>query len=390
MPSLSILLRNPLFLISSTALLTLLLSVSVFQRQQTTLLEQNYGYYGNALARLAASQATDATLNHDLVSLQVTVRDVASNPLVLSTTIHDVENQLLVQSGSSPNTRAMLDPQIRTYTAPITFQDSIAGKVTVTLAPTSVEAAQDDAWFIGLIAVCVTLLVLSLLNLRKAESEAPEDANPDLTPAPLPGRSSGPINLHSSETPTLIGLTLQCLNLERLQAQLSSALLGKLTDQVERCLSGVNTIYSGRISAASEHCIELHFQGDDRDNTVFRALCAGRLFFQLLDQSAEGVRLQYTAAVLPVQRSASLQRQIEFAQLQRDCAAALQALPANSLLLHAQDCASATLLQRLQVQQQEQQDATWLQVQDLQPTYSGLLDKQAQQLAGLVQSASPR
>ena len=57
--------------------------------------------YGQSLANLAAKRAVDATLNHDLVSLQVVLQDVVDNPRTLLASIHDVENNLLVQAGST-------------------------------------------------------------------------------------------------------------------------------------------------------------------------------------------------------------------------------------------------------------------------------------------------
>ena len=68
------------------------------------------------LANLAAKRAVDATLNHDLVSLQqVVLQDVVDNPRTLLASIHDVENNLLVQAGS---TQASPTLPPRSFSAP--------------------------------------------------------------------------------------------------------------------------------------------------------------------------------------------------------------------------------------------------------------------------------
>ncbi|MBR9910753.1 MAG: hypothetical protein GYB33_10440 [Gammaproteobacteria bacterium] len=374
------LLRTPLFLASLTALITLLLSASIFQTQQSSLLDKRNNHYGNALASLAARQATDATLNHDLVSLQVTVRDVARNPHVLSTTIHDVENQLLVQAGSNAISRGFLPEQTRSYSAPITFQDSIAGYVTVTLDTQALYEQRDNAWLLGLVGLCLALLALSTLNLRKKPEPSPAAANSATEAAAdsdadiaLPGRNQ------TGEGAIFIALKLHCLNMPALERQLSASLRQQLVADMERYLSGINTIYSGRIHAADNRDIELHFQGDDLENTVFRAICAAQLLFRLLDGRRDGIPLHYAAAVFALQRSSQLSVRLQQSALQRQCQQALQQQVRGGLLVHAGECSTSPLLQRLQCQDHLLDD-TWLQVSGLQSGYAGLLDKQAQQL----------
>ena len=98
---------------------------------------QTYGHdYGQALANVAAYQAQEATLDHDLLSLQIILEDISKNPAVIGATIHDVENNLVVQGGHNPDTRRGLDAAqiLGSYTAPITLHNSVAGYVTITMA----------------------------------------------------------------------------------------------------------------------------------------------------------------------------------------------------------------------------------------------------------------
>ena len=92
----SALIRRSPWLLLGIGLLAGMLSSTYLQVQhQQTIVTKQDQHYGEALASLAARQAVDATLNHDLVSLQVILRDIAENPRIENATIHDVENRLL-------------------------------------------------------------------------------------------------------------------------------------------------------------------------------------------------------------------------------------------------------------------------------------------------------
>jgi uncharacterized membrane protein affecting hemolysin expression len=376
------LLRSPLFIISITALASLLLSASLLQQQHTQRLDLRTGHYGNALASLAAKQATDATLNHDLVSLQVTVSDVARNPHVLNSTIHDVESRLLVQAGESPNTGDYAQRDHRSYTAPITLHDSVAGYVTVTVDSQALYEQQDDTWLLALLGLTAALLLLSILNVRQRPSDAKTtDHNSNAAnqlqsdPATATAESLG-------DDTIIISLYFQCINWPTLKQQLSSTLKQQLQEDLQRQLSGINTLYSGRINCAQEDAVELQFTGDDLGNTTFRAICAAQLFFQLLNSRCAGIQLDYASAIYRSEEASSLKQHIHNHRRQQQLASTLQSRPVKTLLLDGQDCATSQLLQRVQVQA-ELIDGHWFAVEGLQPSYQGLLDKQAKQLLGL-------
>lgn len=379
------LLRSPLFIISITTLTCLLLSASLLQQQHLQRLDLRTGHYGNALSSLAAKQATDATLNHDLVSLQVTVSDVARNPHVLSATIHDVENRLLVQAGESPNTGDYVLREHQSFTAPITLHDSVAGYVTVSIDSQALYEQQDDTWLLALLGLAGALLVLSILNVRQRPTEAGSGAsnengaeittaNPSDTPSP-----------QANGEEIIIGLSIQCVNWPTLKQQLSGTLKQQLFDDLERQLSGINTLYSGKVNAAQDDFVELHFTGDDVGNTTFRAICAAQLLLQLLQSGCAGIQLQYTCAIYRSDKTHALKQHIHNHRRQQQLQATLKQHSANTLLLDGQDCATSQLLQRVQVQS-ALIDEHWFVIEHLQPSYQGLLDKQAQQLQSLQET----
>lgn len=382
-PTVLKLLRNPLFLISATTLICLLISASLLQQQHHQRLEIRTDQYGNALASLAASQATEATMNHDLVSLQVTVSEIARNPDILSVTVHDVENRLLVQAGDSPNAGDYANRDHQSYTSPVTLQDSIAGYVTVTIDTQTLYEQFDDTWLMALLGLAGAILVLSIINQRQApDDEIDTDGSPQTVqseqpdePAPTP-RSSG------TDQEDYVTLKFCCLNWPSLKQQLSATLRQQLFDDLQGHLSGINALYSGRITLADHETLELEFHGDEIGNTTFRAICAAQLLFTLLQNGSAGIQLHYAAAVYHSRKGTALNLYLDQAKTRQRLMNTLLAQTNHGLLLDSQTCATSQLLQRLQTGE-DLVDGQWIAVEGLRPSYQGLLDKQAKQLQSL-------
>lgn len=382
-PTVLKLLRNPLFLISATTLICLLISASLLQQQHHQRLEIRTDQYGNALASLAASQATEATMNHDLVSLQVTVSEIARNPDILSVTVHDVENRLLVQAGDSPNAGDYANRDHQSYTSPVTLQDSIAGYVTVTIDTQTLYEQFDDTWLMALLGLAGAIIVLSIINQRQApDDEIDTDGSPQTVqseqpdePAPTP-RSSG------TDQEDYVTLKFCCLNWPSLKQQLSATLRQQLFDDLQGHLSGINALYSGRITLADHETLELEFHGDEIGNTTFRAICAAQLLFTLLQNGSAGIQLHYAAAVYHSRKGTALNLYLDQAKTRQRLMNTLLAQTNHGLLLDSQTCATSQLLQRLQTGE-DLVDGQWIAVEGLRPSYQGLLDKQAKQLQSL-------
>src|SRR5690606_18952723 len=92
---------------------------------------EQIGHYGQVLANSAARQAVNATLQQDLVSLQAILLEVGQYPNVIGTTIHNVENKLLVQNGFKPNQEII--GKRYNFSAPIALHNNVAGYLEVSL-----------------------------------------------------------------------------------------------------------------------------------------------------------------------------------------------------------------------------------------------------------------
>ena len=371
--TLSRLLKTPLFVAGLSALVCLLLSTSLLQQQHRARLDERSADYGQALANLAANQATDATLNHDLVSLQVTVSDVARNPDILSVTIHDVENQLLVQAGSSPGSSDYGGSDYRSYAAPITLHDSVAGFVTVTVDYERLYSDNRESWLWALLMLAVALMVSSVLNLHRSGDN--NDNEPTVSTAANDEPSPPPLRDNIQ-----VSLSLCCLNTDALRQQLSTSLRQQLYSELETQLSGISSLYGGKVTFASDQGLELLFQGDDLGSTGFRALCAAQLLLCLLqEEKGSGMGLVFSGAVYVPVRGLNLQSQLQLQKERQAVWELLRQQPQQTLLLDGQNCATSQTLQRIRTRQ-ALVDGHWFAVDGLQPSYEGLLKKQLQQL----------
>lgn len=366
-------LRSPLFLVSITAILTLALAQTINQQQNQTLLDQRTAHYGNSLAKLTAGQAANATLNSDLVSLQVGLENLIKNPHVLSATIHDVENQLLVQAGDSPTLGHYSSVNSRSFTAPITLHDSVAGYVAVTLDTQAIYDNQDNAWLIGLFAVCLMLTSFSLMTTPK----------PSPGPAPVaePAQDNElPTHHHSSADDVPVVLLLRVLNIESLRKQINGSLRAKLFAELGKKIDGINMLYNGRLEAASENWLSIRYSGDDIADASFRASCAALLLFRLIEECEETLQLQLSGAIYQPSQQRQLSGLLQEAKFTEHCRNQLQSSSAQQLLLHT-DAINDNLTQRLITDDSEH----WAQVQDLHSGYTDLLNKQCQQLRTMLQ-----
>ncbi|GAA5317463.1 MAG: hypothetical protein AseanaTS_26680 [Candidatus Pelagadaptatus aseana] len=370
-------LRSPLFLIALTATLVLSLSYTVFTQQQQQLIDQRTSHYGNALAKLTAKQAANATLNNDLVSLQVSMENIADNPDVLSATIYDVENRLLVQAGDSPKLGGYSRHNSATYTAPITLHDSIAGYVAITIDTQSLLQQQESGWLIGFIAVALMLMGFSLMGgnppqTTAATKSSDSDTGADPTPE---AASQPPVN-----DDTKVTLLLHTLNLDTLRKQISGSFRSKLLSDLGKKIEGVNTLYSGKLEHASEHWLTLSYSGDDVADASFRATCASMLLFELINGSDKPLHLEVSAAIYPHHDKHLLSQFLEDSKLTGNCQNLLQTTRTGELFLHS-DQLSDSLEQRLKTQDR---DEDWKQVTELQAAYQDLLTKQARQLQHML------
>lgn len=308
--------------------------------------------FGQALASQAARQAVNPTLNQDLISLQVILQELTRHPHITGATIHDVEHQLLVQSGSSEDDSV-------SHSAPIALHNNVAGYLRIATAPPSVSV--QDWRFFGLWSLLVLLAMAApwapgAIALRRGSE--PDTAEPELPEVPL-------------GEPVTVRLALELRNLSVLHQQLNLDSFSQLVARLEEQLQGILTLYGGRRHALAQQWLLLDFDGYDSSDCAVRALCSAWLLTELASTNP-GPKLRLSARVFPV------------SDAQRDSLLRELVTQLGDGTPHATGIFLAEALLDESVQEHLQLDPDSGRLQDIRPAYKALLQKQQNQLQQLA------
>ncbi len=381
---------RPLLLLCSGIIIATIISALLCQRIIVNSLNNRSAQYGQALANLAARQAIDATLNHDLVSLQVILSDVAENPDIANATIHDVENNLLVQAGSRSNNNRRLGKNQRNFTAAITLHNSIAGYVTVTMDFTSINQVQLEVyWLFGFMAVLLIALLFSALYFerswgvpltisravipiintptKKTDEDIfdEEDHNEQLLPPPAFPR---------------IELILQFNNLKALSGQLNSKSFRSIAHRIELQLKGVLALYSGQLMQMdSEQAKIAFYPRESTADATFNALCSARLML-MLNRDAAGIQLELAAVIVERKSETSVLKNLQYQLVEiEDLNELLKSAANGQLFAETELMRDEELNDRIETLDVENFEEV-LEVSDFKDPYKTLLSKQLAQL----------
>lgn len=379
----------PLSIFSMGAILGALLVTLMLVPRLITSGESNLNHYGNALATMAAHQAIDASFNHDLVQLQVILQDVMENPNTLLATIHDVENNLLVQAGNKHDA----SQNGLTFTAPVVLHDSIAGYLTVTLKKYE-DATSSVLLFLGLfIAALTAVAAWSIYESRAIEwvpSPSPQNASKTEIDAQtaLSQTEESPPSLEAIASASFehtefddeeeleesiearqevrAFAIIQVANLERLKQQLNATTLNNTLANLEAMLGDVLALYGGSSLEREKDHYRLTFSapGGEAHEPLFRAVCSAYL----------AIEISKTIDRIPVQLGASIDTgEDEYS---------LSHVPAGMLVLNSTAANDSVLAQRVAHQLQEEL-APFHRLEAFLAPYQSLLQNQLNQLVKL-------
>ena len=192
--------RVPLVLrvVSHTLLLVvmaLIIYAWIIGMQFKHAMEQQADALGRSLITQTAASATDLLVSNDILSLNVLLSNLVKNPLVAHAAIYSVDNRVLAESGVRPK-RTLLGDEEGLFTAPISFQEVIAGHLRISLDMQQFQQPMtislQSMGLLGLILLALTLVLsmrlgrqLSLplmqlrLWLRDPDDPAPGSARQD-------------------------------------------------------------------------------------------------------------------------------------------------------------------------------------------------------------------
>ena len=118
---------------------------------QARVVELEQSRFGQSSARQLAAQVASYVVEDNLLSLNVIVAQLTRNEPLQFVAIYDESNQLIVQSGKEERTNT-------SYTAEVTFQDSLVGRVRMTVSHAETDK-QLLGWILLMLAAGYSFLV---------------------------------------------------------------------------------------------------------------------------------------------------------------------------------------------------------------------------------------
>jgi uncharacterized membrane protein affecting hemolysin expression len=112
--------------------LALIIFAWVMGMQFRNAMQQQADALGQSLLVQTSASATELLVANDILSLNVLLSNLAKNPLVAHAAIYSVDNRIIAEAGDRPQ-RGLLDQDEGLYSAPITFQEVIAGHLRLSL-----------------------------------------------------------------------------------------------------------------------------------------------------------------------------------------------------------------------------------------------------------------
>lgn len=161
----------PLFFASLGALLGLLITAFVLSERSGQKNRELLQDFGETVVAMAAQEVVESAVQEDLVSMHAVMQSLVAQPRVKMATVHNLEQQLLVQAGQVRN-----EVEHHIFSAPIALHDSVAGHVSIAME----SAFPGDAavrWTIAGTAFLLSLMVL--LTLYETRGVAWYFANKD-------------------------------------------------------------------------------------------------------------------------------------------------------------------------------------------------------------------
>ncbi len=302
------------------------------------LIEETISEYGNTVARQLAQASVDDVVRGDLVSLRAQLQNLTQLDTVITAAIYDIEDRPLALAGTTPNTRKHIDSDaVRNFPAPITFDNSIAGKAIVSLNITNLQAIHQRLYLsltISIIAVALLTIAISYFLARIANrfyrslSDQLEALSPELVRQAENSSennwqalntslknlgdyihqvedkpsSVSPGKTRTSQPATAPGsyaeLVIECINFEQLQNQLHHKAFMKLVESFQHKLDQTRALYHGTNVPTSGPWVVIRFSQDTLSEPPFEAICCGTVLCGLLTEQSElDARLQFRMAV---------------------------------------------------------------------------------------------
>lgn len=264
------------------ALSGLLLACLLIIPDMSRHLETAQKEYGQTLATTTSKRVIDASFNQDLVRLQLILQELVSHPHIVQATIHDVENNLLVQAGEVRPAAERHTP----YTASISLHDSIAGYVTITLQNFDRPLTAILGVLQILAVILFALLAYSLYQAKSIEwiaSEKPTDnSSQTVESTSADDEVEAASKEQLDEEHRQVYAVIHVKNWDVLKQQLATEMFRTTFSKLETIIRDVMALYNGYDFSSKDNFYTLKFNASDAMNeAIFRASCSAFLIVEL-------------------------------------------------------------------------------------------------------------
>lgn len=244
--------RRLIVLLACLPLIAAAIVLSLLITHQQWLIHEHQSVYGQSSARLIAQKVAPQVVDKDILSLNVIATRLAESEPILSVTVFDDADQLLVQGGQQTD-------DARFYTAEVTFQDSVVGFVRVAVS------GVEQNLYTPLVAFCFIFLAYVAVIARFA---------PALLTWLLAVKSEPGTTLE----PTTAGQT-EYTETSLLVVRIKPA--HALTRYFNRLFKAVK-LYGGIIEQTTPEELVITFEGPD---AIFLSVCAGVLLQSIAEKT---------------------------------------------------------------------------------------------------------
>ncbi len=263
----------------------ILLLYLLLLRSADKLIDQQNSTYGQSLANAAARESVEDLFHQDLVSMRANLQSVVDNPGVLTATIYDVENNLVVQAGKS-------QPEGIDFSAPITIHESLAGYVTIKLNPETWPAGRPMQLVQIIVFSCIALAALFIYMSKSIQWEGialpdkwrflarPPNAGTEDDITQDENEPHSEANEISVRNKAYVALCIK--NIGTLQQQLNGSAFRNTFNLVEEMIEAIMHLYGADDWRWHNDRYLIEFQTEGENNqALFNAACAAQLMLDL-------------------------------------------------------------------------------------------------------------
>ena len=223
---------------------------TITQHQQGAI-ETEQSRFGHSSARQLAAQVAGYVVERDILPLNVLVTHLTRDEPLQFAAIYDESNRLIAQSGKEQRNNS-------SYTAEVTFQDSLIGRVRITVSPTKTDSRL-PALLLILLGAGYSLLIRRFSPLIHSWI--------DQEPTPVPVDNQ--VNF-SQDT----GPTEECILVVRIRPA------RHLEQHFDKFFQAAN-LYGGIVEQTTPEELVIHFDSAD---AMYMATCSGLLIQKIANK----------------------------------------------------------------------------------------------------------